>query len=263
MCPCSILCARLNSDVWAMTALLLTAVYITASFVQGVTGFGFGLLSVPLVSLLFTPGEAVGMNAVVGTTNCVYAFILLRKLVNYKETTLLFLLSAAFVPLGAYFLVHVNKHLVLTVMGLMVVAVTLREFNPNRRHDSPIFHSRFSLIFPALAGLLGGAFTAPGSAIVPYMFAREGDPHIARANLQYFFTLISGVVIVSHLWTGNLNEQNALRALPFIPVVFLFTKLGSMTAFRVRRDIFRRIVNSALLLLGLYLIIKNGIVIFR
>jgi uncharacterized protein len=243
-----------------MTVLLLTAVYITASFVQGVTGFGFGLLSVPLVSLLFSPAEAVGMNAIVGTTNCVYAFILLRKLVKYRQTTILFLLSAAFVPLGAYFLIRVNQHIVLTIMGMMVVAVTLREFNPNRRNDSPIFHSRFSLVFPALAGLLGGAFTAPGSAIVPYMFARESDPHVARANLQYFFTLISGLVIASHLWTGNLNQQNALRALPFVPIVFLFTKLGSVTAFRIHRDIFRRIVNSALLFFGFYLIIKNGIV---
>lgn len=246
-----------------MTAVLLSAIYIAASFTQGVTGFGFGLLSVPLVSLLFTPADAVGMNAIVGTTNCVYAFILLRKLVKYRQTTTLFLLSAAFVPLGAYFLVHVNQHIVLSLMGMMVVAVTLREFNPNRRHDSPIFHSKFSLLFPALAGLLGGAFTAPGSAIVPYMFAHEKDPHIARANLQFFFTLISGLVIVSHLWTGNLSQENALRALPFIPIVFLFTKLGSATAFMIRRDIFRRIVNSALLLLGFYLIIKNGILIFR
>ena len=246
-----------------MTALLLTAIYMAASFTQGVTGFGFGLLSVPLVSLLFSPGDAVGMNAIVGTTNCVYAFILLRKLVKYRQTLYLFLLSAIFVPAGAYFLVYVNKHIVLVIMGLMVVGVTLREFNPYRRPDSPIFHSRFSLVFPALAGLLGGAFTAPGSAIVPYMFARERDPHIARANLQFFFTLISGLVIASHLWTGNLNQENTLRALPFIPLVFLFTKLGSMTAFRVRRDIFRQIVNSALLLLGFYLIIKNGILIFR
>ena len=246
-----------------MTAIILTAIYIVASFTQGVTGFGFGLLSVPLVSLLFSPGEAVGMNAIVGTTNCVYAFILLRKLVKYRQTMLLFLISAAFVPVGAYFLVHVNKHIVLTIMGLMVVAVTLREFNPRRRNDSPIFHSRFSLVFPALAGLLGGAFTAPGSAIVPYMFAREKDPHVARANLQFFFTLISGLVIISHLWTGNLNQQNALRALPFIPIVFLFTKIGSITAFKIHRDIFRRITNIALLLLGFYLIIKNGTAIFR
>ncbi len=245
-----------------MTALFLTIIYVAASFTQGVTGFGFGLLSVPLVSLLFTPGEAVGMNAIVGTTNCVYAFILLRKRVRYRETLRLFLLSAAFVPVGAYFLVYVNKHIVLAIMGLMVVAVTLREFNPNRRHDSPVFHSRFSLVFPALAGLLGGAFTAPGSAIVPYMFARERDPHVARANLQFFFTLISGLVIVSHFWTGNLNQENSLRALPFIPIVFLFTKLGSITAFKIRRDIFRRIVNSALLMLGFYLIMKNGIAFF-
>lgn len=84
-----------------MTALLLTAIYIAASFIQGVTGFGFGLLSVPLVSLLFSPGDAVGMNAIVGTTNCVYAFVLLRKLVRYRQTVLLFFISAVFVPAGA------------------------------------------------------------------------------------------------------------------------------------------------------------------
>ncbi len=240
-----------------MTAVFLTTIYIAASFIQGVTGFGFGLLSVPLVSLLFSPGDAVGMNAIIGTTNCVYAFILLRRWVNYRQTLGFFLISALFVPLGAYFLVEVNQHIVLIMMGVMVVAVTLREFNPYRRPDSPLFHSKFAVVFPALAGLLGGAFTAPGSAIVPFMFAREKDPHVARANLQFFFSLISVMVIVSHLFAGNVNQENTLRALPFMPLVFIFTKLGSVTAFKIRRELFRQIVNTALLFLGFYLIIRN------
>jgi uncharacterized membrane protein YfcA len=90
------------------------------------------------------------------------------------------------------------------------------------------------------------------------MFARERDPYTAKANLQYYFSLISIFVIVSHVVAGNITVENSLRALPYLPLVFVFTKLGAVLAFRLGRNTFRKVVNYSLLLLGLYLILRNG-----
>jgi hypothetical protein len=246
--------------------LLLTLIYTGASFIQGVTGFGFATSSVPLVALLFGPGAAVGMNAIVGTTNCVYNFYLLRRKVEYLRTLKVLLISAVFVPAGAYLLVRFDERLIFVLMGTMVVVVAVRALqgkDGNESDGAPVSEEkrggkRFYGLLPPVAGMLSGAFASPGPAMVPYMFSVRSDPFVAKANLQYFFSLISVFVIASHLVTGNINLQNTLRALPYLPLVFVFTKIGALLSFRLGRNTFRRIVNFSLLILGIYLILKNG-----
>ncbi|MFP4043165.1 MAG: TSUP family transporter, partial [Rhodosalinus sp.] len=54
------------------TVVALTAIYSGAGIVQGMVGFGFAILSVPLVAILYGPGAAVAMNVVVGTALLAY-----------------------------------------------------------------------------------------------------------------------------------------------------------------------------------------------
>jgi len=240
-----------------MEYILLSLIYATASLTQGIIGFGFGVFSLPLVALIFSPGPAVGMNAVLGTVNCVYNFILLKKRVEYRKGLRIFLIGALFIPLGAYFLVSVNENIVFIALGFMMVLVTLHSIRHGKKSTVPGLYRRFEVFFPMLAGVIGGAFFSHGTVLAPYMFAREKDPYIARANLQYVFSLMSLVIIPSHIVAGNLTMERFLIALPFIPLVFLFTKLGSLFSFRIKKELFRTVVNAALLMLGLYILGKN------
>lgn len=240
-----------------MEYILLVLIYTAASLIQGITGFGFGIFSMPMISILFSPGQAVGMNAVLGTVNCVYNYVLLRRDVEYRKSYGIFLLGVLFIPAGAFFLVAVNEHFVFLAMGLMILLVTFHSVRHRNTGGSSRIYGKYGFFFPMLAGLVGGAFFAPGTVLAPYMFARERDPYIARANLQYVFSLMSLVIVPSHVVAGNLNMERFLLALPFVPLVFIFTKLGSRFSFKIKKEFFSIVVNSALLMLGIYILGKN------
>jgi len=240
-----------------MESLLLIFIYIAASFIQGVTGFGFGVFSTPLIALIFSPGIAVGMNAILGTINCTYNYFLLRHYVNYRKSFILFFIGIIFIPIGAYFLVSVSEHIVFLVMGVMVVLLTLHSMWQHRFRKDSFIYTRIGFIFPVLAGAVAGAFAAPGPVLAPYMFAQEKDPYIAKANLQFIFSLMSVIIITSHIVTKNLNMNTVLLAIPYIPLVFVFTKIGSFLSFKIKKELFKIIESIALLLLGSYLVVKN------
>lgn len=240
-----------------MEFFFLTIIYIIASFTQGLIGFGFGVFSLPLVAMIFTPGIAVGMNAILGTVNCVYNYILLRDRVNYKKSFGVFFVGVIFIPFGVYFLVSVDEHIVFMVMGIMIILVTLNSTRRKTVNGESVMYGKYGYIFPVLAGMVAGAFVAPGPILAPYMFAKEKDPYVARANLQFIFSMMSIVIITSHIIAKNMTVETSLKALPYIPVVFIFTKIGSWYSFRIKKEVFEHIIGIALFLLGLYIFGKN------
>lgn len=240
--------------------LLLLFIYGVSSFLQGVVGFGFALLSVPLVATIYDPATAVAMNAIVGTANCAYKAWLLRGKGN-SRWVLRFTMSAFFfVPLGVLGISSISRASALTAMGLFVLIVSILAIG-RRESVSRLSQMRGSYWGVALlAGALSGAFAAPGPAVVPYFVAREDDPSAAKANLNLFFTLIALPVVLFHGVAGNLEPSSLALAAAYLPVVFLLTALGAGLAGRMNASRLQRVVDIALLLLGVWLVLDNTLI---
>jgi len=244
-----------------MITITVVLIYIIASFTQGVTGFGFGIFSMPLISMIYTPGIAIGINAILGTINCTYNYILLRKHVNYRKSMRFLMIGSLFIPFGAYFLVKANEQLIFIIMGLTVICVTLHTMRSSRQYGESYLSRKKGTLFSIMAGMVAGAFASPGPILAPFMFAHERDPYVAKANLQFIFTVMSGVIIISHILARNLTMHTLGMAAPYIPVVFLFTKLGSILSFRMKKTLFKKLETAALLVLGTYILCKNLLIL--
>jgi hypothetical protein len=109
------------------------------------------------------------------------------------------------------------------------------------------------------SGFLGGAFTAPGPPIIAYFYNMEENKKQAKVNAQFYFVVIDIIMIPLFLKAGILNKKIFVNSLFLIPVVFLFSRLGVVVARKLSGNLFSSIVNIFLILLGLFLIIKNTI----
>jgi hypothetical protein len=242
--------------------LLFIVLYAAASFVQGFVGFAFAVISVPIMSLMVSPGFAVGMNAVLGSFQCTVNFIMLRKTVEYGRTGKYLAASLLFIPPGAIFLATMSKSLIIGTLGGAVILLTLFSaiMNSNlfsRQGTERVLPEKSGYLFSALSGLLGGAFTTPGPPIIAFFYNSGMTKKQARANLQFFFTGISVVIVTTHVISGNLNARVLLYALPVIPFVFIFTKLGLIVSDKVRPALFQVIIQVFLVLLGLFLVYRS------
>lgn len=62
-----------------LTVAQLCGIFVLAGFVQGFAGFAYGLISLPLLSLLFPPLFAVGVVSVSGIVIIGYNALLHRR----------------------------------------------------------------------------------------------------------------------------------------------------------------------------------------
>ncbi len=240
---------------WEM-GLTLAAIYGLASFVQGLVGFAFAVISVPLVSMIYDPVTAVAYNAVLGSLNCTWNFVLLRRRVSYRKTLPILAVSVAVMPLGALFLFSMPRDLIITVLGAVVIGMTAFSMFFQEKAGPFLRHPAAAGTAAVTAGLLGGAFSTPGPPIIAYFYNTGDDKRRAKANIQLFFVGISATVIAIQVAAGNLTGEVVLRLAALVPVVLLFTNLGLWTARQISAGMFSLLVNLALIALGLFLIVS-------
>ncbi len=237
--------------------LTLAVIYAGAGLLHGVLGFGFALISVPLVAGLYDVPVAVAMNAIVGTANCAYKAWLLRRHIEYRRVLRFFIVAAASVPVGVIAVSSVPQGPAMAVLGLFVVVVAIANLVSRERVVSFMRRRRSFWGLACLTGLTAGAFGTPGPTSVPYFVGQTGHAQTAKANLQMFFTLVAIPVFVFHAFAGNITVTAIGRAAVFVPLVLLVTLAGTMLAGRIRRETLSRVVDAGLVGLGIWIIIEN------
>lgn len=239
---------------------LILLVVALASFIQGVVGFAFSLISVPLLALFLSHVTAVGLNLIIASFCCIVVYFAHRKEVEYKKVLKYILLAAISVPPGVYFLKSLNEHIIMITLGAVVILLTFFSMQFSGKNALGFLKNKISgFVASVTSGFLGGAFTAPGPPIIAYFYNMEKSKKQAKANVQFYFVALDIIIIPLFLKAGILNKKIFVNSLILIPVVFLFSRLGVVFARKLSGNLFSIIVNVFLILLGFFLIIKNTI----
>jgi uncharacterized membrane protein YfcA len=239
-----------------MPGLLIALVVLAAAFAQSLTGFGFALIVMPLVTMLLGVRTAAPVVALAGVT--VYAINLARyrRAINVPEVLRLAVASAVGVPLGIWVLSNADEDLVMRILGLILVAyVAYSLLRPGTQR--PLARG---WVYPAgfLAGCLGGAYNTPGPPVVVYGSMRKLPRDEFRAVLQTLFFINGVLVVTSHALAQHLTREVLVYYLCAVPGLALGILVGSVVDPRMNHDQFRRIVTVMILVLGLALSLGVG-----
>lgn len=239
------------------TIIILAAIFLFASFIQGLTGFAFGLLSVSLFTILFSTREAVAIVAISGSILMSYSFFLHRKSVEYRKVFCLSMMSVVFIPLGAAFLVKLPETIVMASLGGIIVLIAVYSSLFADRSRKLMSRKGSGFIAAMISGLLGGAFTSPGPAMIVYLYTLDESRMQAKANVQFYFIIVSVVIVISHIVSGTIDSTACIRSLPFIPIIFLGTKIGVLLSKKLPVAVFKTITDIALVVLGAYILLSS------
>ena len=173
--------------------------------------------------------------------------------------TLLFLAAALpFIPLGVIFISNVRREIALSIMGIyVIVAAGLRLLRrqATAQLPRPVLQARVVYwVTAALSGLLSGAFSAPGPAVVPFFLSRQENTLTGQANLTFFFSTLFIPILGLHMLLGNLHPVDMLPGLVYIPVAMIATHFATRWAKRMNMKILRLIVIIAMGVMGVYLL---------
>lgn len=216
------------------------------------TGFGFALVSIPMLSMLMELREAVALGALGGLVVNIYLIIKLRSFVKFFDLKNLIIGSVVGIPLGTYVLNYLSPYILKTILGIIIVIfVFLSVFKIIKQRN---ISTNWGYLFGLTSGLLGGALNTNGPPILIYFYLNGYDKFKQKASITGFFLIASVFIVSSHALTGITSIatlKNFGFALPFI-LTGIF--LGSRAFGKISTLIYDRIILGFLFLVSIYLI---------
>ncbi len=237
----------------------ICAMLAAAGLIQGYCGFGYGIVAIALLAMLPQP---MGPLAVIVTATALPVILTLlimargQGAIDWRSSMLLLIGGFCGTPIGYAFINFAGEHPVfrLALATYLVIAglLGLRSLNKNQ-------HTACWMALPAglLSGFLSGAFVTGGPPIVLYLYGRTNDPRRMKATIQLVFVVLTTFRLLmtarnpAH-WSGNTLLAAGVGTLAaLIPLT-----AGHLLAKRSSVALFKRIVNGAIILLGVFVGIK-------
>lgn len=184
------------------------AILLTAYFIRGITGFGSGLISVPLLALFLPLKFVVPLILLLDFTASIVIGGLHFRRVKWDEIGVLIPFGVAGVVLGTRLLVKLPPEPMLIALAGFVFVFAVRSVF-DIRGEKPI--SRGWAVPAALTGgTVGALFGTGGPPYVIYLTHRIHDKSDLRATFSaLFFTegmtriasfLIAGLLLTAQVW---------------------------------------------------------------
>lgn len=235
-----------------MTSDLFPIVVTTvAAIVQGCLGFGAGLISMAVLSLVWEVRDATTVMAPVGLLMVSTLAIKLRKDTTPKELTPLFVAIPVGVAGGVYALGSLPGLLLKSLLGLTLIAFvvhSVRSDDATPQRDT----RRFASAAGALSGFTGAALSAAGPPVLIYASITGWEKNRFRANLQLIFFVISTLSVTGLALGGFFTERSLWLSLKLVPGVIGGALLGSWASTLIPQSLFRKVVFAGMACIGLY-----------
>ncbi len=240
--------------------LYAVGVLLLAYFVRGISGFGSGLIAVPLLALRFPLPEVVPFMLITDFSASALVGGVTFKQVDWAEIRRLLPLSLVGVVIGTSLLVSLPPAVLLTILAVFILAFALRSllieagtFEPASTHWA----------YPAAltGGAVGGLFGTGGPPYVIYLSHRIEDKSSLRATLSGLFFLEGLIRIVTFLAVGLLHGGEVwLNCLFAAPIIIAALYAGSHVHARLSNAQMTRLIGALLLVSGASLLVKAWLI---
>jgi uncharacterized membrane protein YfcA len=187
---------------------IIFLILLFGSFIQGVSGFGFGLIAMGFLPLMFTVKESTLL--VVSLALVLSVSIALQLFKHIQWRSLLVILSAALVGrVGGFFVLHHYGELeILKIfLGVFLLCVVIYLFRSKPpKPDSKVNGTWLPIILGLGGGLIGGVFAVGGPFFVFYfLLLFHNNKYAYSANLQVTFVMTAIMTVTLHGVSGDFS----------------------------------------------------------
>jgi uncharacterized membrane protein YfcA len=245
------------SALWIYTPSEFVAAFVIAllgEFVRGLTGFGGGLVMVPLFSMLWGPVEAIGAMVGLGFLTLFQVLFPALRVAKLRDAAPLLLGSALFTPVGVWLLVSLDPAIVKKIIAAVILTLTLVMLAGwvyrGKRGPAQGF------IVGGLTGFVNGVAGSGGPITVVYVMAEKTRAEFQRANIILAMGLSSFMTIFSLIVADAIGKRTLVHVAAFILPTILGTFLGAQLFARLPSGLYRQIVLWFLVLISAGLLLK-------
>jgi uncharacterized membrane protein YfcA len=228
-----------------------------AGFVQGLSGFGFGLTAMGIWVWVLEPRLAAALAVFGALTGQVVAAFTLRRSWHFK-TLLPFLAGGlAGLPLGLYLLPRLDLPMFKAVLGALLIVICPLLFFASRL--PPV--RRGGHAADAVAGLFGGVMGGLGgfTGVAPTLWCtlRGFEKERQRAVIQNFNLAMLALTFIGYMGTGLVRLDMLPLLLVVVPATLIPGRIGARLYLGLSELAFRQIVLGLLTVSGVALLVAS------
>ncbi len=226
-----------------------------AAGTQSLTGFGFALVMVPLLSLIWDVKLAVVTSTLLGTVAILPLTVEVRRRIRLRKVMLLIFGSLLGIPAGIIILDRIDPEALKILVAAVVIAASLiLYFAPRMRLErggvgSPLLAGMFS-------GMLRGSTSMGGPPAVLYLLSREREMEEFRSTLLAFFLPSSLLTVIGLAIVGRVTPEVLGMSGVALPALAVGLLAGAWLRLRVQQEVFRTVVLAVLVFTSIGVIIS-------
>jgi uncharacterized membrane protein YfcA len=214
-----------------MNWLFLSAALLAAGFVQGLTGFGFGLVSMSLMPLVIGIKPAAAVSTTFTLLATTVTFFRHYREYNWRLGCGFLLSVSVGVPIGVFFLEKTSEAVLLKALGTTMLLFAAREFLLGAETKSiprPVV-----MPLGLFSGALSGAFNLGGIPSAAYAYSNPWSRGQIMAFLQVMIMLSCALRIGFYGNFGYFRELSPIWIAAMIAPVYGTIWLGHWVLARV------------------------------
>jgi uncharacterized protein len=250
------------------TWILVSGIIFAASFIQGLTGFGFGLVAVPLLLFVLPSQAALTIAMSLAALSALIQGLKAYKQARWDLVIKLLIIGFPGLILGVGFSSRLNSEIIKGIVGVILILYVLWQgarFLKNDKADQsedkvlntgfnePTQISQLKLVFAGFSsGILNGLAAIPGPPIVA-LLVKSLDKETFKSTticfffLQYLITFLAKSILQEDV----LDSSKALMILSLILPIFLGLVAGRPIRKRINEENFKKLVYSLLFFIGI------------
>jgi uncharacterized protein len=216
-----------------------------ASCSQTISGFGFTLVSVPLLAIVMPPLQAVSLTVLISTPLAIIRSRREWKDVAWPSAKRLGLASLIGMPIGIAITSHLPDRPLRLIIGIAVaIAGVVLATGFRVRSESPLV----DVLAGFVSGVLATTTGTNGPPLVIAMHSRRVAPVVFRATLVVIY-LFANVVSLGLFWYYSRLNANAVKltGITFVPML-LGNAAGTWLVPKVNDRLFHRLILGLLFL---------------
>ena len=236
-----------------MTCLFIFLLTIVASFIQRVSGFGFGIF-VMMFFPFFLPsyGESVMLSGLLAGSTALMIAVRNWKYIRWRLMWIVTFFNVLFSFVTTEYMRGMSNDTLKQCLGIVLILIALY-FLFGEGRMGKIFKSKSAQVtIGSVSGVMGGMFAMPGPPLVLYCISTLEDKREYVTTLQAFSVVFNAFYTIFRIRAGFYSDDLLLWWVAGI--------LGAIIGASVGSRCFELISNRTLKLIVYAMMIVSGIV---
>ena len=225
-----------------------------AAIVRGFSGFGFSLLAITALSLIYTPAEIVPSIFMLELAASINLLPSIWKDIHWRSLGPLTLGCLFATPVGVWFLAHIAPAPMQLALAIFVLVATGLLWWGFALKSMP--GTLASTAAGAASGLANGAFGIGGPPVILFYFSSPAGVAAGRASLVAFFLATDFIGLANQSYQGLITWDAAYRALAYLPALLAGVWVGARSFKSVDQAMFRKVVLALLAVMAMAIGVK-------